>query len=107
MNKERIIKKLNEETKYKNGNFKKNYKEAIYKILSGDKEFRDLKFWAGPNRHLRLSDTLYCNICTILDILDVKYQELNKAPRGGVEGDYIKLKRKISKSKLDLLRSIM
>lgn len=75
----------------KNGDVKEKYVKLLNKLETGKKVFH-LKYWTGTNRHRTLVDTDYYNMITLLKELGIKYELGNDAPKGGVTGDFIKIK---------------
>lgn len=52
------------------------------------------KEWRGNGRHISLSDCRYYAAINFCDKLRIDYELGNDAPRGGKEGDYVKLTEK-------------
>lgn len=75
----------------KGGSIKSIYKDVIDRTILGTKIYP--KRWTGSGRHIRLVD--HWSYCTnLIKGLGYTYQVGNDAPRGGVEGNYIKITKK-------------
>lgn len=84
----------------KDGTLKSVYRDTINDIFRGTKIYP--KQWTGKGRHINLINKWgYCT--NLIKGLGYTYQVGNDAPRGGVEGDYIK----ISKTALTAVRNLL
>ena len=58
-------------------------------------------YTSGSGRYTSNQD--YTNdLCAILDLLGIKYQRGNDAPRGGATGQWVKITTKINRTSADL-----
>jgi len=74
----------------KKGELKAEYKKAIESINST--KIYTCK-WVGNGRRRNVS-SIYSQVVIILDTLKLKYKTGNDAPRGGLEGDYVKISKR-------------
>ena len=92
----------------KKGTIKKCYIDAIKKICKNDKIVDCNKAWYGGfKKGLTLRDSEFESITDVLKIFDIDFTIKNNAPRGGVCGDYIELKRKASSAKIDMIKKLL
>lgn len=83
------MKTLSKKFRKENGDLYKNVKSDLdFTSVKGNKIY--CKRWVGSNRHKSLKDVSHL-ITEMLFDLGYKYSEGNDAPRGGAEGDFIKV----------------
>lgn len=75
----------------KDGELKTRYKYVLELLKSGEKLFH-LKYWTGSNKHRTLVETDHSNLIDVLNYYQINFELGNDAPKGGVTGDFIKLK---------------
>ena len=84
----------------KDGKMSERAKKAMDIIQAQSKLMRDneiklyLKAWSGNGRHRTLIESRYNLVIDFLNALKIKYETGNDAPRGGVEGDYIRIAKR-------------
>jgi hypothetical protein len=85
-----LKKEYRDEILKKDGSIKSIYRKTITDIFVGTKVYP--KRWAGSGSHISLSNRWdYC--INLIKGLGYTYKVGNDAPRGGVEGDYIKISK--------------
>lgn len=85
-----LKKEYRDEILKKDGSIKSIYRKTITDIFVGTKVYP--KRWTGSGSHISLSNRWdYC--INLIKGLGYTYKVGNDAPRGGVEGDYIKISK--------------
>lgn len=96
-----IIKRIDANFLTQKGALKARYAGAVDFVLSGRTVLHG-KRWSS--RGQSLSTNANDRLWELLDLLGVDYVTGNDAPRGGVEGDYIKLTDKGQKQVAELVK---
>ena len=107
----KLDKKAQSELLKKDGCLKVKYIIPFNDIIKNNnnnhKRLDACKRWRGSFKNFKLNDTNYRYTLWALNYLDIKKEEWNDSPRGGAEGDYIKLTKKISKQKIQLMQELL
>ena len=88
----------------KDGSLKKRVIEAIKYCVSSSTKIH-FSYYTGSGRHIRL--VCYFNeIHELLNVLGYKSEFLNDAPRGGKQGDYLKVSKRAINTILSIYKEV-
>lgn len=96
-----IIKRIDANFLTQKGELKVRYESAVNFVMSGRTVLHG-KRWSSRGQSLSTNDN--DRLWELLDLLGVDYVTGNDAPRGGVEGDYIRITKKGQKQVAEIVK---